>query len=330
MADLNSFLSGLKNQENSIQDDIFREMEEESKDLNDNFTEHIVLLGDSILDNENYIIDGPCVTDQFRNKCNKLNLKYKVTNCAVDGATTYDLLEDHSIQNIPNNATYIVLSIGGNDGLISLNEFSDVRNWLPWNFIRLIYKAKHAFIGQYNKILNTIKDIHPNCKIIGMTIYYPVFDESVLLQLIANLGVNILSNVILHTCNKHNIPVIDLRKVFDKRQDYANSIEPGIPGGDKIVNNSLNIIHNYHGNNIYFNREYSEWIDINKYYGMNNVWHPRHNKYQKGNVATRFFRRAFNEGNNRDIKVFSKIFVVGCVVGITCFIGLKYKPNFNK
>jgi len=42
--------------------------------------------------------------------------------------------------------------------------------------------------------------------------------------------------------SKLNLPVIDLYQTFTNPEDYANPIEPGVPGGDKITNNIIDII----------------------------------------------------------------------------------------
>ncbi len=41
------------------------------------------------------------------------------------------------------------------------------------------------------------------------------------------------------------IPVIDLKTIFNDPKDYANSIEPDVQGGSKIVENILYVV-NHH------------------------------------------------------------------------------------
>merc|ERR1711971_1276760 len=102
---------------------------------NDTITEHIVLLGDSILDNGSYVTawdhspmfdaegsdnSQTCddVLQQLKSKIIRLN--WHATNCAVDGAITEDVIKEQLIT-IPDTVTTIVLSAGGNDGLESLS-----------------------------------------------------------------------------------------------------------------------------------------------------------------------------------------------------------------
>src|SRR5690349_4206022 len=75
------------------------------------YMKHIVLLGDSIFDNEAYSGTGRDVSSQLQ----LLLLDWKVTLLAVDGSTTLDMRPQ--IRKIPANTTHIVVSMGGNDAL---------------------------------------------------------------------------------------------------------------------------------------------------------------------------------------------------------------------
>ena len=77
---------------------------------------NIVLLGDSIFDNESYVPDGPCVTQQLQKL---LGPKATVTLLAVDGDVTADVHRQSG--DIPANATHLVVSCGGNDALRESN-----------------------------------------------------------------------------------------------------------------------------------------------------------------------------------------------------------------
>lgn len=41
---------------------------------------------------------------------------------------------------------------------------------------------------------------------------------------------------------KNKLPVIELRAIFNKKVDYANPIEPGVPGGDKLTSAIIKVI----------------------------------------------------------------------------------------
>merc|ERR1711998_575529 len=66
---------------------------------------HVVLLGDSTIDNAAWI-DGPCVTDKVREQEN-------VTMCARDGALIAAIREQ--VRAAPADGTHFVVSVGGNN-----------------------------------------------------------------------------------------------------------------------------------------------------------------------------------------------------------------------
>eukprot|EP01084_Bolivina_argentea_P135312 238461_1 len=222
--------------------------------LSQQHTEHIALIGDSIFDNITYVRDNdPDVVQQLKHKITDLN--WTANNYAVDGAITEEIMSNQ-LHTIPKDVTTIIVSSGGNDGLNSLYELtSNLSNWLPWNFTRLLWKTRQDFQHVYSNTLQSLTQRFPNSKIICCTIYYPMFTEySGIIQAVSNIGVNIMGSVIINSALKYgNIPVIDLRYIFDKKEDYANSIEPGVPGGDKITNNIIHIVKNHD-----FNKEYNK------------------------------------------------------------------------
>src|SRR5215213_6735924 len=73
---------------------------------------HVVLLGDSILDNGAYTGGGPDVVTQLRSL---LPSGWSATLLAVDG----DRIDDvpRRLTRLPGEATHLVLSVGGNDVL---------------------------------------------------------------------------------------------------------------------------------------------------------------------------------------------------------------------
>ena len=75
---------------------------------------HIVLLGDSILDNRAYTEGGPDVVSQVQEL---LPHGSHATLLAVDGSTTADI--PSQVQRIPSDATHLVLSAGGNDAIMN-------------------------------------------------------------------------------------------------------------------------------------------------------------------------------------------------------------------
>jgi hypothetical protein len=69
--------------------------------------EHIVLLGDSVFDNKNYVGSDPDVIGHLRAK---LPNGWKATLLAVDGSTTTEIRTQ--LTRMPKDATYVVVSVG--------------------------------------------------------------------------------------------------------------------------------------------------------------------------------------------------------------------------
>ncbi|HTN04367.1 MAG TPA: hypothetical protein VL132_20925, partial [Planctomycetaceae bacterium] len=74
--------------------------------------DHIVLLGDSIFDNAAYVPAGEPVIEQLRAR---LPPESRASLLASDGAVVPSVLRQ--LEKLPNDATHLVVSAGGNDAL---------------------------------------------------------------------------------------------------------------------------------------------------------------------------------------------------------------------
>jgi len=81
---------------------------------------HVVLLGDSIFDNARYVRGKPAVIEQVREL---LAQGDKTTLLAVDGDRVADVEEQ--LKHLPEDATHLVISIGGNDALDEIGILSE-------------------------------------------------------------------------------------------------------------------------------------------------------------------------------------------------------------
>src|SRR5210317_1301649 len=76
---------------------------------------NILLLGDSIIDNRSYVLDGELDVTAHLKKLYTDQPDVSITNNAVDGDTMYDLEQNHLSGEELQNASHIIVSIGGND-----------------------------------------------------------------------------------------------------------------------------------------------------------------------------------------------------------------------
>jgi len=238
-----------------------------SKDSTDKEPKHhVVLLGDSILDNQSYVIhDGPSVIEQLQFKIKDQSLPWKATLLAVDGAVISGV--KRQIQALPEDTTVMVMSIGGNNGLGELGRIHGMGNSI-FNPVTM-YSVMTEFLADFRKRYSENLDLvigqaNEVCSspvpLILCTIYYPMF-EDFFSKTVAYLGLSFVNNIILDEAKKRGLPVIELGTLFDKPQDYANPIEPGVPGGDKITNNIIKIIRERgfeNGHQVYCYKDYSE------------------------------------------------------------------------
>ena len=73
---------------------------------------HVVLLGDSIFDNQAYVPGEPDVVAQLREE---LPREWSATLLAVDGDVASGVVRQ--LSSLPQDATHLVVSVGGNDAL---------------------------------------------------------------------------------------------------------------------------------------------------------------------------------------------------------------------
>ena len=188
-------------------------------------TAHVVLLGDSIFDNAAYVRGGPDVVAQLRGL---LPSGARATLLAVDGDGAADVL--HQAARIPPDATHLVLSVGGNDalghvGLLSrpARSGAEVLEWFA--------DAVDDFEIDYARLLDLL--VRRGLPLVACTIYDGNLAEEE--RRAARAALAIFDDAIHRCAHARGLPVIELRQVCTEPADYANPIEPSVPGGAKIA-----------------------------------------------------------------------------------------------
>ncbi|HVF57542.1 MAG TPA: SGNH/GDSL hydrolase family protein [Pyrinomonadaceae bacterium] len=187
---------------------------------------HVVLLGDSTLDNAAYVRGGPPVIRQLRSK---LPQAWQATLLAVDGSMTQHV---HSqLDKIPPDAGGLVVSVGGNNALANVNILGESARSAAEVLTRLA-DAGEQFRQAYREMLGAVLA----CKLptAVCTVYDPNFPDP-LLQRIAGTALTVFNDVIIREAFEAGVPIIDLRLVCSEAEDYANEIEPSVAGGAKIA-----------------------------------------------------------------------------------------------
>lgn len=197
---------------------------------------HLVLLGDSILDNAAYTGGGPDVVAQVRER---LPDGWQVTLRAQDGSMTVDIARQVAL--LPQDATHLVVSVGGNDGIDASNVFGESAANMAAALVRLT-EVQEKFAANYHAMLADVLRVGLPTAL--CTIYYPRFTEPTF-QRLACTALALFNDVIILAAARHGLPLLDLRLICDAPEDYANEIEPAPHGGAKIAAAIIKLLTNH-------------------------------------------------------------------------------------
>jgi hypothetical protein len=186
---------------------------------------HIVLLGDSILDNGAYTGGGPDVVTQVRTL---LPCGWQATLCAVDGAVTRGLRAQ--LQRVPAGASHLVISIGGNDALQN-GDLLELRVTSSAQALRTFAQRLDAFARAYDDAIGAALALGRHTTL--CTVYNGALEPG--RADIARVGLALFNDVILRTAVARRLTAIELRTICTEPRDYANPIEPSSAGGLKIA-----------------------------------------------------------------------------------------------
>jgi lysophospholipase L1-like esterase len=188
---------------------------------------HVVLLGDSIFDNAAYVLPGqPDVVRQLRMK---IPQDWRATLGAVDGAVTRGV--ESQLRNIPDDASHLVVSVGGNDALQNIGLLREGARSVAEAVGRLA-DVRSEFADDYRAMLDRI--MQHRLPVALCTIYDARFPDAREQRLVVT-GLSIFNDVITREAFARRLPLVDLRLICDEPDDYANPIEPSAKGGEKIA-----------------------------------------------------------------------------------------------
>lgn len=186
---------------------------------------HIVLLGDSIFDNARYVPGSPAVIDQLR-EC--LPLGWRATLVANDGDVVADLVRQIAL--IPRDATHLVVSVGGNDALMSQGVMSAPARTVI-DALGHLAEVRRLFQSAYRAMLGELLQLR--LKTAVCTIYDAVPGLTPELQ----TALAIFNDTITREATAAALPVIDIRLTCVAPSDFSeiSPIEPSVAGGWKIA-----------------------------------------------------------------------------------------------
>lgn len=187
---------------------------------------HVVLLGDSTLDNGLYTDGGPAVIDHLRRE---LGSEASATLLAVDGNQTWDVASQ--LESLPATSTHLVLSVGGNDALNEIDVLSRPVESVAHALTQLTAVVTE-FDTNYRQCLDQV--LAHSLPTVVCTIYNGAFEDPSEHQLISTT-LRLFDDVIIQTAVGAGCRVLELRGVCDKPTHYWDPIEPSETGGHRIA-----------------------------------------------------------------------------------------------
>jgi hypothetical protein len=185
---------------------------------------HVVLLGDSIFDNKAYVSGGPDVVSQLRGE---LTPGWQATLLALDGDAISGVLRQ--IRALPDDATHLVISAGGNDAL-GFAHLLDMPAGSVAEALDLLATAQERFAADYESMTEAVSSTAlPSavCTIYDTPSSGPGYRT-------IRTALTVFNDCITRAAFARGISLIDLRLICHQDSDYANPIEPSVQGGAKI------------------------------------------------------------------------------------------------
>jgi hypothetical protein len=174
--------------------------------------DNIILIGDSVLNNSNYVSDGNSVYDILKTKTTN------VFNYSKDGATINDCYEQ--LDKIPlelnQSNTCIFISAGGNNILTSRNKMTSE------NITKLF--------NDYGEFIKSVKTKLSNSKIYICNLYLPTNSRFQIYK----QSIEQWNKLISQNSSEYN--VIDINSLLNTSEDFVYDIEPSEIGSKKIAN----------------------------------------------------------------------------------------------
>jgi hypothetical protein len=198
--------------------------------------QHIILLGDSILDNAAYVQSNLDVINLLRHR---LPEGWKATLLARDGSMINDII--YQLKELPEDASFLVLSVGGNDTLSHADILNEGANSVSEVLFKLA-DIQDEFRNNYRMMLRNV--LSYKLPTLICTIYHPRFPDPHL-QRMSKLALSIFNDCIISEAIGSRSRLIDLRVIFNEDKDYATAIEPSEGGGAKLADAILGKVKEY-------------------------------------------------------------------------------------
>lgn len=194
---------------------------------------HVVLLGDSTLDNARYLnlaFGELSVEKQLARRCAEKN--WLLTVLAQDGSLLEDVLQ-RQLPKVPENATHVVISASGNDLLALLNQMV-VAKFTLGSMYSAIGEGLKQVSQRYRGLIHNLRSL--GCHLACCTVYRPNFNH-VFFKSLATFSLGLHNSRLMQIAQDFDCSVIDLANMLEGQEDFANPLELSTRGGSKVVEN---------------------------------------------------------------------------------------------
>jgi hypothetical protein len=182
---------------------------------NNNNSRNVVLIGDSMLNNSNYVYQGESVPDLLSKK---LVGNATVYNFAKDGATIADCYSqlDKTFVDLNSAKTTIFVSCGGNNILNSRQtEKIDVTN----------------LFAEYSELIKSIKSRVPNADLYVLNLYMPANGHYTSYK----ATIDQWNQLINDNASVLGYSVLKTDDLLVAEEDFVYGVEPSLKGGTKLA-----------------------------------------------------------------------------------------------
>ncbi len=187
---------------------------------------HLLLLGDSTLDNSAYVPAGEAVISRLRSYLPK---DAQASLLAQEGATIAGV--GAQLAAAPADVTHLILSVGGNDALGHLSVLAEPAASVA-DALATLTSIRDNFAAEYQAMLEAV--VGAGLPTAICTVYDALLPD-LRERSLASTALTLLNDVITRAAVLHRLPLLDLRVMFSDDSYYANATEPSGAGSAKIA-----------------------------------------------------------------------------------------------
>ncbi|MEM9840419.1 MAG: SGNH/GDSL hydrolase family protein [Pseudomonadota bacterium] len=189
---------------------------------------HVVLAGDSVFDNDTYVLGEPGVIEQLRKSIPEGWSAFKL---AVDGHRIADI--ERQLGSLPTNCTDLFISVGGNDARRYTHLLERIRS--AADLPKLLDGPLQAFRSEYGCMLDLAKAHSVRVHI--CSIYTAIPFENATWRQYAPMAIGAFNSAIIEQAELRDLSIVRLDQVCLEPDDFSqvSPIEPSSQGGQKIV-----------------------------------------------------------------------------------------------